>query len=200
MTISVRDDIIPEWIIDSALASVLPPESEHWRVGSATAGENRVGRSGPTFLKLPIKHPALTYLDAVVSNMEESTFENPRLDYSYAGVFQMLPGASLSPHRDRNTVPRLARYRRRIGIIVFLNDPDGGEFELWDSAGILQSVTPIRGRLIQFDANAYHGVSTVVTRRLTLGIHLMSMAQPNEPPPHVRMTWLADQSENPFAD
>lgn len=195
----IRDDLIPEPVIDAALASALPPDSRHWKRGSESAGPNRVGRDGPTFLRLPEAHPSIDFMVGVIRGMVIPNRIDPRADLSYAGVFQMLPGAELSPHRDHNTT-RDRHFRRRAAIILFLNDPDGGDFQIWDATGPIISVSPVRGRMLLVDANAYHGVTRVAddSRRLTLALHLCSRVTANDTLPHRNMTWLADDHPEAF--
>lgn len=193
---------MPEQYIDAALASVPVPDSEWWRRGSVTAGDHRIGREGPTFFPLNDNHDTLAYMDAAIMNTVSKYYKEPKPDHSYAGLFQMLAGSSLSPHRDHNTC-RNKRFRRRIALVLFLNDPDGGDFQMWDPYdGLIETVTPVRGRLIMFDANRYHAVTEVAeeSRRLTLALHMSSRVTKEDSPPHDNMTWLADDFPEVFEE
>jgi hypothetical protein len=81
-----------------------------------------------------------------------------------AGLHETAGGGHLSIHADFNFNKQL-RLRRRINIIIFLNEdwrPEwGGELELWDRGMTRKEVgaLPVLGRMVTFntESDTYHG-------------------------------------------
>ncbi len=183
----VRDGLIPETIIDQALESV--PEESQWNWSDSFA-----------FFPLLDTHPVIHYLAGAVSNTVSRIYHNPEPDFSESGLYLMKEGQAQRPIRVSNLVPRVRRLRRRVGVIIFLNDPDGGDFQLWDESGPTNFVPPLRGRLIFFDIDAYHGVTRVGegSRRLTLEMYVASLVTAEDTPAHQRATLLEDDHPETF--
>lgn len=81
------------------------------------------------------------------------------------GLHQSKRGGYLNIHADFTAHPRKDRWRRRVNVLVYLNegwqDEYGGQFELWDREmkGCVKKISPIFNRSVIFstDKDTFHG-------------------------------------------
>jgi len=157
--ISVIDGHVPDEIIDKSLAAVPAYNSKEWRSGLA---------------RLPLSVPGMAFLGASIYGTFSQYYTDVRPDIELAGARQLLVGESIVPHREPTACAEKT-YHRRLGVVLFLNDPSGGALQLWDVNGPVEEVDPVRGRIVIYDVEHYHAVTMVEAgRRLSIEMYLTS--------------------------
>lgn len=102
----------------------------------------------------------LNYLSQI-TNIKKLIFDK---SLHNGGLHETRRGGFLNLHRDFNTHPYQPTWKRRLNIIVYLNNnwkkDWGGELELWDvlRKNCIKKVRPVKNRCIIFDTtNSFHG-------------------------------------------
>lgn len=100
-----------------------------------------------------------------------------------AGLHVSDPGDYLQQHLDYSVHPQTG-LERRLNLILYLNDCEGGCTELWDRSArnVVRTVRPKAGRLLLWEAGetAYHGAACVEgsTPRITLATYYYTDPRP----------------------
>ncbi len=164
----VIDDALPPAVFGAAAAEFPVPHDASWigylHVNETKFANPRPATWGPTLQELA----ATLCTDEFVKTLSKLTgFEHlvadPTMDGG--GLHQTLRGGHLNVHADFTTHHRHPELRRRVNVLLYLNEgwnPEwGGALELWD-AGVrscVRRVEPIANRLLIFTTSdeAYHG-------------------------------------------
>lgn len=164
----ILDDVLPADVFAAAVAEFPAIDDASW-TGYLHLNETKFANRqrdtwGPTLNALV---DAL-YSDDFVKLLGELTgFSHllPDLSMDGGGLHQTLRGGFLNVHADFTTHHRRTNWRRRINLLLYLNDrwsPDwGGALELWDAdvQTCVRSVEPVSNRMLIFttSGDAYHG-------------------------------------------
>lgn len=107
---------------------------------------------------------------AVVRGVEEAMaqvrarvsrfFSVPLVGSEGPGFFRYPPGGLYAPHRD-GLADAHDEYPRRISVVLFLNDAEGGVLRLYDEHDSPIDIVPMQGTLIAFPATWLHEVLPV---------------------------------------
>lgn len=91
----------------------------------------------------------------------------PDLGYFGGGLHLITKGGFLGVHTDFNMHPLRKGWKRAANLLVYLNECDGGNLELWDYRGWQKSVAPKPGRAVLFGTTAYslHGHPTPLSSK-----------------------------------
>jgi hypothetical protein len=164
----VLDDVLPSAVFDAAVAEFPAVDDPSW-TGYLHVNETKFANPhhdewGPT---LQVIAEALCSDDFTKWLGELTGFEHLKSDLTMdgGGLHQTLRGGHLNVHADFTTHHRNHHWRRRINILLYLNeswDPEwGGALELWDRdvSRCVRKVEPIRNRMLIFttSGDAYHG-------------------------------------------
>lgn len=160
MSITVRDNTMPQGLIDAALATWPDERWPHWHLYS---GEYGVKRASKDPERLPA--PCRILVERMAAIDIPGCF--PDLDLHGAGMHWIPSGGRLSRHIDSNIHP-LTGWRRRANTILFLEGCGGGELKIMG-----QLITPKSGRTVHFDCgeDCWHEVLPVESgNRRTLSL------------------------------
>lgn len=164
----VLDDVLPAGVFEAALAEFPAVDDPSWtgylHVNETKFANPRHETWGPTLQGIA---EALCGDDFVKWLGELTGFEHLKSDLTMdgGGLHQTLRGGHLNVHADFTTHHRNHHWRRRINILLYLNDtwdPEwGGALELWegDVRQCVRRVEPLRNRMLIFttSGDAYHG-------------------------------------------
>jgi PKHD-type hydroxylase len=91
-----------------------------------------------------------------------SFFDEPPGEREGPGFLRYGPGGFYGPHRDRGSMPSWpGAARRRIAVVIFLNDQfGGGVLRLYGEEGA-SDIVPREGTLVAFAADTLHEVEPV---------------------------------------
>ena len=164
----VIDDVLPRSVFEAAMAEFPAVDDESWtgylHVNETKFANPRHHEWGPTLQSVAEE---LCSDDFVKWLGELTGFEHLKSDLTMdgGGLHQTLRGGHLNVHADFTTHHRNHRWRRRINILLYLNEswePEwGGALELWDRnvRSCVRKVQPVGNRLLIFttSGDAYHG-------------------------------------------
>ena len=164
----VLDEFLDPSIAERAAEEFPPIDPERW-INYLHVNERKYGNTnprtwGPTLqgvaeglTSAPFVHflEELTGIDAL---LVDDTFEGGGLHQSVAGGF-------LNVHADFTVHPQHRHWRRRVNVLVYLNDEwpaaYSGDLELWstDMKRCVKTIAPIGNRAVVFttDADSFHG-------------------------------------------
>ncbi len=164
----VLDDVLPAGVFADAVAEFPAPDDASWKgylhVNEAKFANPDASTWGPTIQSVA---DAFCSDDFVKWLGELTGFEHLIADRAMdgGGLHQTLRGGHLNIHADFTTHHCHRNWRRRINILLYLNEvwrPGwGGALELWDSdvRACVTSVEPRPNRMLIFttSGDAYHG-------------------------------------------
>lgn len=163
------ENFLEEWAAKEAMDAFPKVGGEGWihylHVNEKKHGLNKMDRI-PAFLQEVIK--ALNS-KAFVEHLSELTgipglVADPSLEGG--GLHQSQRGGFLNIHADFTVHPHKRQWRRRVNVLVYLNEgwkPEyGGDLELWsrDMKACKQKIGPVFNRCVIFntDEDSYHGL------------------------------------------
>lgn len=163
------DNFLEPWAVKEAMLNFPKVGGEGWthylHVNEKKHGLNKMDRI-PDFLQEVIQ--ALNS-EAFVKHLSELTgipglLPDPSLEGG--GLHQSQRGGYLNIHADFTVHPHKRNWRRRVNVLVYLNQdwqPEyGGDLELWsrDMKACVQKISPLYNRCVIFntDEDSYHGL------------------------------------------
>lgn len=164
----VIDDVLPRDLFDAAVAEFPGIDDPSWKsylhVNETKFANPDSSTWGPTLQAIAEAYCS----DDFVKLLGELTgFEHlvPDPSMDGGGLHQTLRGGHLNVHSDFTTHHRVRNWRRRINVLLYLNDswdPSwGGALELWDAdvRHAVRTVEPVGNRMLIFttSGDAYHG-------------------------------------------
>lgn len=164
----VLDNVLSGSMFAAAVAEFPAIEDPSWtgylHVNEMKFANPRHDEWGPTLQAIA---EALCSNDFVKLLSELTGFEHLKADLTMdgGGLHQTLRGGHLNVHADFTTHHRNHNWRRRINILLYLNESWasewGGALELWDSdvRSCVRKVEPVANRMLIFttSGDAYHG-------------------------------------------
>ena len=166
--LKVIDDFAPNGLIAALQANWPSPESGHWH----SYGE---------WSKLATKNvntlPHAAHLLLNQMAMIEVPGAFPDLDHLHgSGLHQIGAGGQLGLHLDSERHPLLP-WKREASAVLYLDDCEGGEFEICNSHGeTLQMIACKRNRLVMFGTpGQWHRVAPVRSLRRSLCLFFWSL-------------------------
>lgn len=166
---TVLEDFLQPWAAQQALDVFPKVEDEGWihyvHVNEKKHGLNKLDLI-PTFICSLIAElnserfiQYLEMLTGIQGLKPDETFEG-------GGIHQSERGGFLNVHADFTVHPHKRNWRRRVNVLVYLNQdwqPDfGGDLELWDRGmkACVQKIPPLFNHVVVFntDEDSYHGV------------------------------------------
>ena len=164
----VLDDLLDPTVARRAMHEFPPLDPAKWN-SYVHANEHKFSQTdpatwGPTLQSVlemfqsPVFVSFLSRLTGIQDLIVDDALEGGGLHQSVAGGF-------LNIHADFTVHPRHRHWRRRVNLLLYLNEdwePEyGGDLELWgtDMKRCERKVAPIGNRAVVFttDANSYHG-------------------------------------------
>jgi hypothetical protein len=165
---AVIDDVLPTHVFARAMAEFPAADHPMWspylHINEAKFAATQPATWGPTLRAVA---EALAGDDFVGWLGELTGFggllADPLLDGG--GLHQTVRGGHLNIHADFTAHHRIANWRRRVNVLLYLNDSWdeswGGELELWDTRmrRCVRRVSPVGNRMLVFTTSpdAYHG-------------------------------------------
>lgn len=175
--------------IASALPHAIPPADwPHWvRYSSAWEAGKRTCRDP---MQLPsvfaqamawLASPDFTYQLRGTTGIPDLIFDP--LQHG-GGLHVTDPGGRLDCHLDYALHPMARFLERRVNVVVFLNECEGGKLQLWndDASEPVKEYAPYHNAAVAWECSdvAYHGVAEVTgdTPRATLAAYYCSPVRP----------------------
>jgi len=165
--IMLDDFLVPD-VARRAIEEFPPVDPERW-INYVHVNERKFGNTNPRSWG-PTLQAVATGLTAepFVRFLEELTgIESLIVDDAFegGGLHQSLTGGFLNVHADFTVHPQHRHWRRRVNVLVYLNDEwpaaYGGDLELWsiDMKRCVETIAPVGNRAVIFttDADSFHG-------------------------------------------
>jgi hypothetical protein len=164
----VLDDVLPVELFAKAVAEFPGADDPSWtgylHINEMKYGNPRMRTWGATLQQVG---NALCGDEFVALLGKLTGFEGLIADKEMdgGGLHQTLPGGFLNVHTDFTTNHLMRHWRRRINVLLYLNDlwlPEwGGALELWDAdvTSCVRAIAPIGNRMVIFTTaeSAFHG-------------------------------------------
>jgi hypothetical protein len=166
----VKDDFAAPGLIESLRSNWPSPESGHW---------HSYGEWGKLATKNAntLPHAARMLLGQMALLDVPGAF--PDLDHLHgSGLHQIDFGGQLGLHLDSERHPLLP-WKREASVVLYLDDCDGGEFEICNEKGeTLQAIQSKRNRMVMFSTpGTWHRVNPVRSIRRSLCLFFWSIDQ-----------------------
>jgi Rps23 Pro-64 3,4-dihydroxylase Tpa1-like proline 4-hydroxylase len=163
------DDFLEEWAARQAMDSFPRVKDQGWihyvHVNEKKHGLNKMDLI-PPFIQQVIRELNSDEFVAILSQL--TGIEGLRADSSLegGGLHQSQRGGYLNIHADFTVHPHKRTWRRRVNLLVYLNEgwlPEyKGELELWsrDMKECVRKISPVFNRCVIFntDEDSYHGL------------------------------------------
>lgn len=175
----VVDDFVSSSLVRALQATWLDANSGHWHVYDNGKKASKDPCRLPVAANVILSYMA-SYPISSVLNISD-TF--PDLEYLHgAGLHEMPSGGCLGAHLDSMHHPTKP-WKREASLILYLDDVDGGELELLDSANgnVTQSIQSKSNRLVMFPTqNQWHRVNKCNSVRRSLCLFFWSIMKEGE--------------------
>jgi len=163
------DGFLEPWAAKEAMDAFPPVKGDGWihyvHVNEKKHGLNKMDRL-PPFIQDVIRQLNTDEFVAILSKLTgiEGLKADPSLEGG--GLHQSQRGGFLNIHADFTVHPHKRNWRRRVNLLVYLNEnwlPEyKGDLELWtrDMKGCAQKISPVFNRCAIFntDEDSYHGL------------------------------------------
>jgi|SRR5271166_2583965 len=164
----VLDDFLEPGIAHIAMAEFAEIPPDNW-MSYVHVNERKLGNIdpttwGPTLREILVKLQSpefvgfLSELTGIANLLKDDSLQG-------GGLHQSLAGGYLNVHADFTVHPRHRDWRRRVNLLLYLNEEwpaeFGGDLELWstDMARCERKVAPLKNRVVIFttDSDSFHG-------------------------------------------
>ena len=163
------DDFIEPWAAEAAMNAFPDVSGQGWihylHVNEKKHGLNKMDRI-PAFLQEVIQFFNSEEFVQVLSDLTGIKGLKPDPSLEGGGLHQSQRGGFLNIHADFTVHPHKRNWRRRVNLLLYLNDgwlPEyKGDLELWsrDMKQCVQKISPVFNRCVVFntDEDSYHGL------------------------------------------
>jgi 2OG-Fe(II) oxygenase superfamily len=164
----VLDDLLEPDAVSAAVAE-FPSTGEHGWKNYLHTNERKYSNThpetwGPTLREIlaALNSPRFLNFVSRLTGIED-LIPDPSLEGG--GLHQSVRGGYLNMHADFTVHPHVQDWRRRVNVLLYLNEPwrpeYGGQLELWstDMKSCVKKVVPEANRMLIFntDVDSYHG-------------------------------------------